>query len=322
MHFLNLLDQTSLELREIAEVQECRHLREQLRKSYPDVWTLVQRSEQEHWRNFSGFSTALSVLNDNITGPTKLPDDIIQQSKAIIESEDSKHLLKLSQQLGEFFRTLPPYFLNATAQLETHSLRLPSALRRCLLDTKGCFLGSRLLNTARAIIQNYGDSNVKEMKGYEIEMLRRNIAFSISQKGYDLALELGGPSLEGRKASLAIKQLVDSFGIARQLLFQFSLVDVNSTFNTLSIAHTQQSHYQITDHPYGAVIEVQLENVPPLMIPGELMVLEKDSENSWTYIEVLSYEASFKQEAGMNTRTTGIDLEEFGPDLLSRFKNN
>ena len=159
-------------------------------------------------------------------------------------------------------------------------------------------------------------TDVKNAELYEQEMIERNIMMPISPESYDLVLEISGREIDRRRALLATKQLLDMLKTMQEPLFLLVVYGQECSFNI----DEKLVNLQYEDKPFGRLVQCHMVNIPPLMIPGQILRFIESSATSYLYVAVLSVNWHYNGEIQESTiDLTGIDLERAGPNLLSRF---
>jgi len=240
------------------------------------------------------------------------------EMRSLIEYQTIPRLESLAKELGEFVNSLSSYFIKPKASLQDTSLHLTSAVRRSIQDIKGCFLGlEEVRSTTSTLVKRIPDAKKAEV--YEGEMRKRNIMLPISPEAYELALALAGSDRESRRVFIATKQLYDMIVITQELLFQLVDYDLGDAF----YADGELVSLRYEEKPFGRLVHSHMTNIAPLMIPGQILRFEESSGALPIYVVALSVSWHYNGESKISTLDlTGIDLEEAGPKLLSRFALN
>ena len=104
--------------------------------------------------------------------------------------------------------------------------------------------------------------------------------------------------------------------IVQQLIFNLTVFDKECLFEV----DGESINLQYEEKPSGRIVNCHLVNVPPLMIPGHILRLIEPSAMLPIYVGLLSVNWKYDgktQETIIDL--SGIDLEDAGPKLLSRF---
>lgn len=315
MRLLDLVSHAVQPFSEIPQVRTYMESREKLQDSCSEGWYYLKNLELDHWNHFGGIPQALGVLRDNLSGNPNMPRSMSRDIQVLTANEHIDNLEGQSKELAGFVNSLASYLLKPEATLHSCSIDLSSALRRSLLDIKGHILGSEELGRIRLAMAQ-GSENAKEKAQlYEREMLRRRVMLPISHEAYDLAIELCGQETQGRRALVATKQLVDMLKVVQELLFLLVVYGPETLFRV----DRESCSLRFEERPLGRLIHCHMVNTPPLMTPGMILRLSESSATPLLYLAVLSVHWHYNgetQESAVDL--AGIDLEQAGPDLLSR----
>ncbi len=313
-----LLDRVSLAaslLSELAQVKRYLELRRKIQKACPEQWQHVRRLELGHWKHFGGIYYALKILRRNLTDNPDLPEGMSHDIQLVTNHEAINDLENIAKELASFIEGLSSYLSRPEANLQVGKIDVSSALRRELLNIKGCFIGSEELKSIRSALSREA-IDVKNAELYEQEMIRRNIMMPVSPESYNLALEISGREIVRRRALLATKQLLDMLKTIQELLFLLVVYGQECSFHI----DGEPANLQYEDNHFGRLVQCHMVNIPPLMIPGQILRFIESSASSSLYVAVLSVNWHYNGEIQESTiELTGIDLEQAGPNLLSRF---
>lgn len=95
-----------------------------------------------HWKHFRGIYYALKILRRSLTDNPDLPESMSRDIQSLINHEAMDDLENLSKELASFIDGLYSYFSRPEANLQVGKMCVSPALRRELLNIKGCFVGS------------------------------------------------------------------------------------------------------------------------------------------------------------------------------------
>lgn len=320
MYLLHMVVQVADLFFRVPQIRQYKELREEIQSACPEVWSLVERLELEHWRNFWGFPYALEVLRENIESSAVLPGNISRNIQSLVGYQATSNLESLSKSLGKFADGLLLYFFKPETYLEATPIYLQPVLRRSLLDIKGCFMDSQELRRIKSVLDKAVVDNKKaelfeKAKLYEQELKRRKITLPISPEAYDVALEIAGPSKSNKRMLLAIKQADDMGKTVKELLFQLLAYNQKYSF----YVDGESINLKFEEKPFGRLVQCHMSNILPLMIPGQILHFEQPSGVLPTYVVALSVVCQITSETKvLMIDVTGIDLEVAGPKLLSR----
>ena len=316
MHLLDMVSQMVEPFSGVPQVRRYMELRGKLQNSCPEGWYYLKKLGLEHWNHFRGIPQALNILRNNLSNNPDMPESMSRDIQLLIGNEFIKDLETQAKELASFIDSLSSYFLKPEVSLQDYSMDLPSVLRRSLLNIKGCILGSEELRGIKLAIAK-GPKNTKEKVDlYEQEMLRRSIILPILPESYDLVIEISGPEIQSRRALIATKQLLDMLKIVQELLFQLIVYGQEGLFH----ADGEAVALQFEEKPSGRLVQCHMINLPPLMIPGQILRFIESSATFPLYVGVLSVNWHYNGETKLTTiDLNGIDLEDAGPKLLSRF---
>ena len=316
MRLLDIIAEAAVPFSKVSEVAQYINLRKKLQQTYPEGWCFTRRLELEHWRHFRGISYTLHVLRQNASNNLEIPQHMLRSTQSLVDDKLTKDLEAMTLEIATFVDNLSSYFLRPDAKLATGNLKLPSALRRLFLDAKGCLQSNGEFRKMRQVIAKSALNTRKKAELYEQEMSKRNIVLPILQDSYALALEIAGDDTQTRKFLIATKQLLDTVKIIQQLLFNLTVFNKECSFQVDEGA----INFQYEEKPFGRIVKCHAIDVPPLMIPGHILRLIEPSTELPIYVGVLSVEWKYD---GKTKETiidlSGIDLEDTGPKLLSRF---
>ncbi len=316
---MDLLDRVSLAaslLSEVTQVKRYLELRRKIQKACPEQWQTIRRLELGHWKHFGGIYYALNILRRNLTNNPDLPESMSRDIQLLTNHEAMDDLENIAKELASLVDGLSSYLSRPEANLQVGKIDISSALRRELLNIKGCFVESKELRIIRSALSREA-TDVKNAELYEQEMVKRNIMMPISPESYDLALKIAGREIERRRALLATKQLLDILKTIQELLFLLVVYGQECSFHI----DGEPVNLQYEDNPFGRLVQCHMVNIPPLMIPGQILRFIESSETSSLYVAVLSVNWQYNGEVQESTiDLTGVDLERAGPNLLARFK--
>lgn len=316
MCLLDIVSQAVEPFSEAPQVRTYMELRGKLQNSCPEGWYNLKKLELEHWNHFGGIPQALDILRNNLSNNPDMPESMSRDIQLLIGNEYIKDFETQAKELARFVDSLSSYFLKPEVTLQGYSMDLPSVLRRSLLNIKGYILGSEELRRIKLAIAKGSEDTKEKAELYEREMLRRSIILPILPEAYDLVIELSRPEIQSRRALIATKQLIDMLKIVQELLFQLMVYGQESLFH----ADGEAGSLQFEEKPFGRLVQCHMVNIPPLMIPGQILRFIESSATSFLYVAVLSVNWHYNGETQESTiDLTGIDLEQAGPNLLSRF---
>lgn len=314
MHLLNAVYEAAGLFARVTHVKRYLELRGQVQKDCPGGWYLIKELELQRWRQFGGIPHALSNLRQNLIRNPKLLPSVGNDIRSLIGHEAIHELEDLARELSGFVDGLSSYFLRPDTNLQAGPLDLPSALRRSLLNIKGCLMGLEEVRRIRTLLANKTKDTDEKTKTYEQEMLRRKIKLPISPESYSLILEVAGPVVEHRRILVATKQLVDMLKTIQELLFQATAYgqELQIRIDEASAA------LQYEEKPFGRLVRCHMGNIPPLVIPGQILRLEKSSQALPVYVETLAVNWQYNGKTKSSAiDLTGIDLEEAGPRIVA-----
>jgi len=320
MHLLNTVDKAADLFSAVSQVEQCTELREKLRQDCPGVWPTVRQLELCYWNHFHGFLYALSVLRGNLNN-TNMPKELISDIGSFVIHPAINGLEDLSKTLGGFIGNLHPYFMKPETYLESGDLYLQPSLRRLLLSVKVCFIESREMRSAKLVLdmasaQGQKDEMLEMSKVYEQGIGRQKKIFDLSPEAYDLALKIAGPENAKRQVLLAIKQSYDMSKIINELLFQLSVYDEMPAF----YIDNETVNFKTEEMPYGRLVQSHILNIPANVLPCQIIQFYRSERDVPIYVVAHTIKTQFNGKANtVAVDITGIDLEEAGPNLLSRF---
>jgi len=318
MRLLDLVLQAVQSFSEVSRVRTYMELRGKVQDSCPEGWHYLRKLELEHWNHFGGIPRALGILRGNLSNNNPaIPESVSRDIRLLIGNEYIEDFESQAKALAGFVDSLSSYFLKPEVILQGYSMDLPSILRRLLLNIKGYILGSEEFRGIKLAIARGAEDIKEKAQLYEQEMLRRRIMLPISPEAYDLVIELSGLETQSKRALIATKQLVDMLKIVQELLFQLLVYGQENLFHVDGKAGS----LQFEEKPFGRLVHCHMVNIPPRMIPGQILgFIESSATASRNYVAVLSVKWHYNGETQESTiDLTGIDLEQAGPNLLSRF---
>lgn len=316
MRLLDIISQTAESFTKVSEVAQYIELREKLQKTCPEGWSLMSQLELKHWGHFGGIPTALKILRQNMSNNSEISGSILRDIQSLVDNKLTNDLEALAVEIARFVDNLSHYLLKPDANLEAEKLKLPSVLRRLLLNAKGCLQGTEEFRNIRLAVAKGPPDTKAKAELYEQEIRRRNIILPILPESYNLVVEIAGADINCRKSLIATKQLLDMVKVTQQLLFNLTIFNNKCSFqvdgDTINLKYEEK--------PFGRVINCHAVNILPLMMPGHILRFIEPSTKLSIYVGLLSVECNFN--SGINeiiVDLSGIDLEDTGPKLLSRF---